>query len=491
MLRIRGIYATALTKILSDMGYSFSDISDKTRGRFESEIKLSDDPPKATIKDVEEEKGIVIIGEKNIVKNLTYNILSILPSSIVLYIKYGPYTSFVVKIKEKIDEKTYEVELPDKKSGVMISHIPHEVGATTVAHIIKPSINNPLMREGLVLFGDYVRIIEGGKHSVSKFIKSEEKRFDLLSLAIKLSKGRWGIRFRSSSKDADLTLIMDEITRLIEEGERILKKIKEADVPLTVFHRDSFSYVRFPPDVLRELDRIRNKQIPTLPFHHTFKSLKIREVTDKIDFVEEIIENSKCISPKLMKKKYMDTILGIISTNRDIINIYHDKIHKNGYIWNAKISKIEDTKIVCTREITKPEGLYDGLKIQKEEGDKIVSYFSIFSRFILHSYYDKNQNIKGVYININTPIDVNQIGHIWYIDLEIDVVKKPGEEAEIIDLDEYYSFQEINLSPILSKQYFDFVNDIKNILDKKFPNIEEIYREILESEKKIFGNDFV
>lgn len=489
MLRVRGVYATALTKILSDMGYSFSDISDKTRERFRGEIKLSSNPPRVTIKDLEGEKGVAIIGERNIVKNITYNVSSIIPSSIVLYVKYGPYTSFLVKIKERIDWKTYEVELPDNKSGVMISKFPHAVGSKTVAHIIKPSIDSPLMREGLVLFGDYVRIIEGGKHSVSKFIRSEEKRVDLLSLAVKLSKGRWGIRFRSSSKNADLALIMDEITKLIEEGERILKKINEAEPPLTIFHRDSFSFIRFPPDALRELDRVRNRQLPTLPYHHALKSLKVQEVADKVDFVEEVIEDSSCISPRLMRKKYLDTVLGIISSNKDKISIYHDRVHKNGYIWNAKISKIEGTKIICTREVAKPEGIYDGLMVQKEKGDRIITLFSIFSRFILHSYYDKNQNIKGVYVNINTPIDVNQTGYIWYIDLGIDVVKKPGEKSEIVDLEEYYGFREVNVSPLCFKRYLDFANNIKNILDVKFPHVEEIHGEIYEYEKELF-NDF-
>ena len=60
-VRVRGVYSTAITKILLDNGVSISHTSKKIRERFS--LPENREPPTVTIKDTDQKHGIVIVGE--------------------------------------------------------------------------------------------------------------------------------------------------------------------------------------------------------------------------------------------------------------------------------------------------------------------------------------------------------------------------------------------------------------------------------------------
>ena len=49
-----------------------------------------------------------------------------------------------------------------------------------------------------------------------------------------------------------------------------------------------------------------------------------------------------------------------------------------------------------------------------------------------HSYFDRGENLKGEFYNINTPIEFYP-DLIRYVDLEVDVVRWPGGQVKLID----------------------------------------------------------
>ena len=50
-----------------------------------------------------------------------------------------------------------------------------------------------------------------------------------------------------------------------------------------------------------------------------------------------------------------------------------------------------------------------------------------------HRYFDKDGNLKGVYVNVNTPPEFLPSGQVQYVDLEVDLVRASGEPCRIID----------------------------------------------------------
>ena len=56
------------------------------------------------------------------------------------------------------------------------------------------------------------------------------------------------------------------------------------------------------------------------------------------------------------------------------------------------------------------------------------------SSVIRHSYYSSDGALKGEFCNINTPVEFYP-DRIRYVDLEIDVIRRPNEPPEIVDSD--------------------------------------------------------
>jgi predicted RNA-binding protein associated with RNAse of E/G family len=81
-------------------------------------------------------------------------------------------------------------------------------------------------------------------------------------------------------------------------------------------------------------------------------------------------------------------------------------------------------------------GVYDGLDEPKEPGDLVYTTFRTDCWYVIHEYRTSSGSLKGIYVNINTKPEVRVDGVVRYIDLYVDVVKKPGSPAEVIDIDE-------------------------------------------------------
>jgi len=87
----------------------------------------------------------------------------------------------------------------------------------------------------------------------------------------------------------------------------------------------------------------------------------------------------------------------------------------------------------------KSEGIYDGLGLEKRPGDVIYTYICPGLPFVVHEYRSAGGTLEGYYININTPAEVFFLekeklnAYVWYVDLEIDIVRLKNEKARIID----------------------------------------------------------
>ena len=75
------------------------------------------------------------------------------------------------------------------------------------------------------------------------------------------------------------------------------------------------------------------------------------------------------------------------------------------------------------------------MKIAKETGDYAITKVKPGGWLVENRYFSSRGELKGVYININTPAEVVR-GLVRYLDLGVDVVAKPREEPKVLDLEE-------------------------------------------------------
>ena len=97
-------------------------------------------------------------------------------------------------------------------------------------------------------------------------------------------------------------------------------------------------------------------------------------------------------------------------------------------------------KLVLRRSRFKGRSKYDGLGIEKREGDYAVSEIQESLWYYRHTYFRNDGTLIGRYININTPVEFYP-DRIRYVDLEIDVVQMPDGRVFVTDeedLEEQY-----------------------------------------------------
>lgn len=478
MIRIRGIYATALAGLLSDAGYGFSDVSDKTRERIPG-IRVSKGGARVTVKDLEHHKGIMIVGGGEEFLSVYSLLHATLDIECSVVIKDGPYTVYRARVLEST-KGGYIVELPARRRGYLRTFRTHYIGEPVTVHVVKPDLISPVLEEGVALSGDYVRIIEGGRHSVSEHIRDPQLVLELLTLASSYATGGWGVRFRSSSRSSDMVKILEELKSLVEEAKKVKARADKAQDPVLLREGESIAFVYFSTRSFDALDIIRRKYYPTGRSHHLVKSLGNEQLSNLVDEVEGKQEGVADFF-----QLYLDELKRVLS--EALVRIVHEKPIGRGYSWQAKPLLTPEGFIRLEREIQTP-GKYDGLNIGREKGDRIVTLAYPFSRFLLHQYFDREGNLKGIYVNLNTPLDVTlSPPGLWYLDVFLDVVWTPGEEPRIVDRAQFELLRATGLYPNVNlERYLDSAESLREILSKNPSTLLENPRTMVDLQERLW-----
>ena len=451
--RIRGIYATALTKIFLNQGHEIVQTTPIIAKRLN--IEQDNRAPDATIKDSEEMKdSIVVIGFPDAVKNAINLFQTELPHTIIWRNILPLHAVVRCKIKKKIND-TFIADIDGKNEGIIKGN--YRLGDTVYATIVRPPIKikyKAILANHVQIVGYYSKVIYGRPRiTLSEFIKNKKQCDDLLALGMKLKAGRWGIHWRSSARFVDISTLTEEVQRLLKVGEDVLEKLRSSDHPAIVYENEQMAEILIPLTVKEKLDEVRHTVTPTIKGHHWAKAMG-RLSSAIVDFSEFL--TSKGIDNGIVSKTLMDFVLNIFST-RNQIRIAHMKVTGEIYeLTPGKVKAIENGEIIVERRLRK-YGMYDGLGAQKSPGDFDFMKFKPKSNFLIHKYYTKDGRFIGTYVNINTPIEVT-FTKIKYTDLLVDVVCKPGENPNVID---YNELEKVYLEKhYITKELFDYASSL-------------------------------
>ncbi|QOJ78197.1 DUF402 domain-containing protein [Infirmifilum lucidum] len=437
MIRVRGIFATAIAGLLDSSGYTFSDVSEQLLKRLGS-LRISREGVRVTVKDLDSRKGVLIVGERDVALQVL-SLVKACMGGVGVVVVQGPYTLYRARVSEKT-EGGYIVELPGARRGYLRTKRMHGIGGLVTAHVVRPDPILPVLEEGVAVTGRYARVIEGSVHSVSEHIKDGEFTLELLSLASQLAPEGWGVRFRSAAKSASILEVMEELRRLLEEARKLKDFALNVHEPTLVKEGEAIIFLHFEPENMFVADSLRSRFHPTLEGHHLIKSLGDNLMSDKLDSLEE-----KGILSEDTLDWYARGLLSILSGRS--VRIIHDKPFGRGFVWHASARVNSDGFVYLERSITS-NGYYDGLGVKKEAGDKILTVTYPFSRFLAHYYFSASGSLKGVYINLNLPLDyVLSPPALWYLDVFLDVVWTREGRVGLIDVEEYEALKALDAYP--------------------------------------------
>jgi len=189
--------------------------------------------------------------------------------------------------------------------------------------------------------------------------------------------------------------------------------------------------IEFPYQAKKALDGLRGRVLPTVNLHHRLRIIapRLLDLMEKRQLARRPGQRKR-ISRDLER----NLIWGFLKKGREVA-IEHVKL--DGRVLSLSEGKIlysnyKDKKLVLKRSRFKGRYQYDGLAVPKAEGDYAVTEVNEGSWYYRHSYYRQDGQLIGEYYNVNTPIEIYP-DRIRYVDLEIDVVKWPQGESEIVE----------------------------------------------------------
>lgn len=191
--------------------------------------------------------------------------------------------------------------------------------------------------------------------------------------------------------------------------------------------------VEFPSLSKRRLDEIRSLVAPTISGHHYYKACG-GKIAGMLEMAEKLIERGYPI--KEAEDLLRECLLREYPHENSKIYIEHVKIEGRTFnLGEARIIEFyEGDGQMRLLRVFSSHGIYDGLGVPKEPGDFAVTTLKIGDWHLKTSYFSRNGEYKGTYVNISTPIELYP-SKIRYVDLEADICMWPDGRIQKIDFE--------------------------------------------------------
>ncbi len=188
--------------------------------------------------------------------------------------------------------------------------------------------------------------------------------------------------------------------------------------------------MELPGGAKARLDALRSKVVPTLKNHHRLKIID----PETLDSVEAELAGRPEDRSALEKKIFRQAILKpLVEEGR--VRLEH--VRASGRPMRPRFGVLvsaSSRKVVFRRKFS--GGRYDGLDLPIGEGDYCLTEIWDGKWCVKHSYFSKRDVLVGEYHNINTPTELYPYG-ARYVDLEVDVIRRAGEGAFLIDREKF------------------------------------------------------
>ena len=464
-VRVRGIYSSALTKLLLDNGFQIVQPSEKIIRR----LGLSPDysPCEATVLDGDLGE-IVVMGFPEVAESIYRVVASVVKYYAVEKAIVGPGEVRVGRIVDKHGDECV-VDIGDGLTG-RLQRCGKNPGEMVLVGALKPAFRRDKidLTTSFRIRGLYVDIIHGApKITFSEHIRDKNTRAKLSAIAAgKLAGSGLGVHFRSSSRYAAREDIEREIEELLRKYREILNEFEKASEPRVLIKGESIYVLRLNSLSRGVLDEYRRRIAPTLPGHHSFKAWGWSDYVDLLEIILEKLGNREV--ENTVQSSFLEYLVEKLRGHKPV-EILHLKPSgevirlTSGVLLDYSVKK-ECVDLLLERTFS-TEGMYDGLGIPKYPGDKDLMRASTCSPYVVHNYFRDGSWI-GSYISIGTPVEISPNG-IAYMDLYVDIVLTSTRGPDVIEMDELEkSFENGLISSYLYEYARNASNEALRLVDQ-------------------------
>ncbi|MEM2739651.1 MAG: DUF402 domain-containing protein [Candidatus Bathyarchaeia archaeon] len=432
-VKVRGIYATALTKLLLDAGFSVVDPSLEVRRRLNLEDSIYEEPDVYVTQDDRDSSRILVEGDSEACKALIDALRSEVPCVAIFESKFNPYSIYLATVVAGVDEGIL-VDIGGVYGLLVEASRTYSIGERVLVQVQAPCWSGmPRLSDNIALRGKFTKISQGFGVEFDPRIRSEEVKMDLARLVERIGLKRFKVYFSAYSTDRSITDIAMDLSDVASRYLRIYRELKEGSAPRIVEQGVKAFLVEFTSISKARLDEIRNSTTPTVEGHHSFKCCE--DLGKIVDFAEYLIargSDRRVLSDMLREYVHRSIRLG------SRIDFIHVTLTGRVLKLRPGMVKFFDGRSMIVERIFTGRGMYDGLDIPISPGDVCYTVIEDGSWFLRHIYLSRDK-VKGEYVNVNTPPETLP-GRVRYLDLAVDVVKTSDGDVRIVDLEELEVF---------------------------------------------------
>jgi hypothetical protein len=280
---------------------------------------------------------------------------------------------------------------------------------------------------------------------ISKKIGDKTRRNELFELGKTLELGEWGLIMRTEAQSATDEEIAEEYDDLKPQVEKLVRAMKDQKEVGIVAQRYFSTIFQFGLETKQRLDEVRNKIVPTVTNHHSYKASGRggTNFDELVNFAEFMVTEDASVKENVEHSLFQYFFSAF--TQGTVLNIEHHKLSGQklmlapGTIETIETLAEGQVKIVVRRKFRTNYGNYDGLEAPKQDGDYAIGEFTSGADSTKTQYFREGGELIGTYYNFNSPIEFIENG-VWYIDYEIDVVEDANGERKLIDEEAFQKY---------------------------------------------------
>ncbi|QFU82645.1 DUF402 domain-containing protein [Natronorubrum aibiense] len=440
--RVRGIYTTAITQLLGENGLEVVQASEPIRERFDNPFETV--PANVRIETTRDRQGVEVSGVPKTVERIADDLESIAIDTFRWDGSIPRGAAFDAEVIDAGGGGGAVVDLGEGHRGYLnyddVDGYVDE-GNRYRVQVIEPtppwSDDEPRVIPTLTVQGGLCTLSRD-RTGVSAALRGERAdelvgMTDLLSVDVPEG---WGLRWQQAATDADLEAMGTAVEQAANRAQALEDALEDAPdeggEPARLATPRATTWCWFGRESRFELDGKRREVATTMPGHHRTKAAD-RAASTAVDFAEAVCEPSDTDGDAFP--------FGAVSqqfgpTTGDRITIGHGK--PDGRLISLGRGEVTDWdpegKVTLERRMH-GGGSYDALGVPKTDGDVAVTKLREGRWWYPTTYKDARGNAKGTYVNICTPVELFP-DTARYVDLYVDVIRKPNGTVEIVDADE-------------------------------------------------------
>jgi hypothetical protein len=429
-VRIRGIYATALTHVLENVVQASPPIRERFDGSFPVE------PAAATVETTDDRQGVGVVGEADRVDTVVDRLRDLGPDALSWDADLPRGAVYAGEVTETLGSGAI-VDVGDGDGFLPYSKTTRRVED---GNVVRVQVNEPSppWGDGRPVLDTTVRV-HGGLASLVRGGSGVAGTPELADLVPTDPPEAWAVDWGRDSDDAGLEALDDALAAVSERARALDEAFVDAPDPADAApHRywdgDATAWVWFGRETRFALDDRRREVVDTMAGHHRIKAAD-PAASAAVDFVEAVCDDAT--SPDGAQGFPFDIVTQQFGPREgETVAIGHGKPDGRCILLGrGEVTACDgDGSVTVEREMS-PGGTYDALGTERRAGDVAITKFEEGRWWYPTVYRGDDGTRRGTYVNVCTPVEVFP-DTVRYVDLHVDVVKHADGTVERVDDDE-------------------------------------------------------